>query len=94
MIKPGLSSKLRRKRAGQPGKLGMIRLYGKAWKALVIKCFDRDGWRCVECGRRGSEFNPLDPAHIVARGAGGSDVLSNLRTLCREDHSRSHNAGR
>jgi len=31
-----------------------------------------------------------DMAHIVSRGAGGSDELSNVRTLCHRDHMREH----
>ena len=75
------------------GKLGRVRLRGKALEALRRACFERDGYRCVECRRCGLCHNPLDMAHIQSRGAGGSDTLENVKTLCHECHMKSHNAG-
>jgi 5-methylcytosine-specific restriction endonuclease McrA len=75
------------------GKLGIIRLSGDDLTALRTDCFVRDKFRCQECLR---PVSPLAPewadsrahmAHIVGRGAGGSDTLENVRTLCREHHS-------
>lgn len=44
---------------------------------------------CCVCGAN----PPSDPHHIVSKGAGGSDDLSNLVSLCRRDHSRCHALG-
>jgi 5-methylcytosine-specific restriction endonuclease McrA len=74
------------------GKLGIVRCTGKDLAQLKLACKNRDGWTCVECGRRVSdgvhECNPhrAHAAHIVGLGRGGSDVISNLRTLCAICH--------
>jgi 5-methylcytosine-specific restriction endonuclease McrA len=91
-------SQARRKRAGKLGKLGIVRLYGKAKSALRLECYKRDGGCCVECRKPLPFDGPLKlrahMAHIVGLGAGGSDVLSNVRTLCYIDHiEKEHNAG-
>lgn len=63
-------------------KTGRVVLRGMAWLTLREAVFERDGWRCVECGaRRG-----LDAHHAQARSAGGSDELANLVSLCRRCH--------
>lgn len=46
--------------------------------------YERDGWRCFECGRS----DTLTPHHITPRSQGGSDTLENLITLCLDDHQR------
>lgn len=74
------------------GKLGIVRLTGKALEALRRQCWDRDESRCQwdGCGRwcrweRGfSDSGHM--AHRHGRGAGGSDVLDNVRVLCGEHH--------
>jgi hypothetical protein len=74
------------------GKLGIIRLDGEDLTRLRLDCFERDHNRCSECDRRVSRYAPewadhrAHMAHIVSRGAGGSDTLENVRTLCREHH--------
>ena len=74
------------------GNLGIVRLTGADLAALRVSCFLRDGFRCQECWRR---VHPLAPewapsrahmAHVEGRGAGGSDELSNVRTLCGDCH--------
>ena len=85
------------------GKLGRVRLRGKALEALRRECFTRDGWRCTRvdesvhivpcgCGRTVS-WASGHMAHIVSRGAGGSDVIDNVHTMTQECHGKSHNAG-
>lgn len=91
MIKPGLSSKLRRKRAGQPGKCNIVRLYGKALAALRLQCFERDGYRCQECARP-AMWATGEMAHIRNKRMYG-DVIENVRVLCRDCHRDEH-AGR
>ena len=74
------------------GKLGIVRLEGKDLASLKLACKDRDGWRCVKCGRWVSDevhecsIHRAHAAHIIGRGRGGSDVLENLRTLCSDCH--------
>jgi 5-methylcytosine-specific restriction endonuclease McrA len=61
---------------------------GKAWEQLRKEVFLRDHYRCQHCKR----FVGLTPGdsphcdHIVAKDAGGADVLTNLRTLCAQCH--------
>ena len=44
-------------RYGVPGKLGRIRLRGKALADLRRDCFERDGYRCTcGCGERDVGF--------------------------------------
>ncbi|SDN80688.1 HNH endonuclease [Actinomyces ruminicola] len=51
--------------------------------------FERDGGRCVLCGRAAGEFYEdgarvvLTAGHVVANSHGGSADLDNLRTECR-----------
>ena len=56
---------------------------------------DRDGWRCVKCGKAGRlEVDHIKPVH--ANGGGGEMwELNNLQTLCVRDHiakTRSENS--
>lgn len=41
--------------------------------------YERDGHRCRRCGR--TEYLQLD--HVVPWSAGGADMATNLRTLCK-----------
>jgi 5-methylcytosine-specific restriction endonuclease McrA len=59
------------------------------YRALVVACFTRDGWRCVLCRSR----RQLTPHHIRPRSALGADVLSNLVTLCLQCHRGMDGAG-
>lgn len=83
-------SKARRGRAGEPGNLGIVRLYGKAKTALRRECYQRDQERCVVCRKWVPFGGPLTVrmhmAHIVGLGRGGSDVLSNVRCKCYGCH--------
>jgi 5-methylcytosine-specific restriction protein A len=62
--------------------------YGRrAWKLARRERLVLDNWQCQDCGRvvSGREAH-VD--HVVAKAAGGSDLMDNLRTLCRSCHSR------
>lgn len=79
------------------GKLGIVRLTGEALTLLRMKCWSRDNETCKACGERvhfSARFagDPLayDMAHLKSRGAGGSDLPSNVRTLCHSCHMREH----
>ncbi len=45
------------------------------------KIFERDNFKCVNCGARG-DFNALEVDHIISVKDGGIDDYSNLQTLC------------
>lgn len=49
------------------------------WKEVRAKVLERDGYRCVKCGRRDGR---LFVDHIIERKDGGADYdLDNLQTL-------------
>ena len=56
------------------------RLLGRRWMAIRHRALDRDGWRCVQCGRPGA----LEVDHINGLDAGNG--LDNLQSLCRRCH--------
>src|ERR1039458_1688449 len=79
-------SKARRARSDVPGKTGRVRLYGAALEALRNECWERDKGICQSTGvslyknpRYVGDPLAYDMAHIVSRGAGGSDTLENVR---------------
>jgi 5-methylcytosine-specific restriction endonuclease McrA len=75
------------------------RLKGKAMEKLRRDCFERDGYRCQHktyLSLMGGELWKvcMEPvtwdtghmAHIVSRGRGGKDELSNVETKCAHCH--------
>jgi hypothetical protein len=50
--------------------------------AIRWQVFQRDGWRCVACGRGAHDEVILHVDHIVPRSRGGRDELDNFQTLC------------
>jgi hypothetical protein len=71
---------------------GKIRLSGQALEDLRNEVYERDQGRCqwAGCGKLlplyGSVFTRAHLAHIVSRGAGGSDTAANTRILCPPHH--------
>lgn len=69
-----------------------VRLKGRHMEALRLSCYLRDGGKCCICGCDLSltgehpVWPPMHMAHIKSRGAGGSDVIGNVRSLCPRDH--------
>lgn len=57
-------------------------IHRREWRRLRRAIFERDGYRCVLCGRFGS----LECDHIVAVEDGGTNDPDNLRTVCRDCH--------
>lgn len=57
------------------------------WNYLRKQVFKRDDYKCVKCGFPKN----LTVDHITPRHAGGTDELSNLRTLCVLCHEKVHN---
>jgi 5-methylcytosine-specific restriction endonuclease McrA len=49
-----------------------------------LEVWKRDGFKCVKC----NSDSDLSVDHIHPRSKGGSDDMSNLRTLCRTCNSR------
>jgi len=66
------------------------RLKGKELEALRFAVWERDGHRCVTCGRpvplNGNVFERAHLAHIRSRGAGGEDTPENTRIKCFHCH--------
>lgn len=52
---------------------------------------ERDGFRCVYCGRTDK---PIELAHFVSRAHGGKGVARNLLSLCVDCHRRFDGSGR
>ena len=50
--------------------------------AMRWRVFQRDGWKCVACGRTSHDGAILHVDHIVPRSKGGPDTLENFQTLC------------
>ncbi len=65
------------------GKAGR-RVYRTArWQAVRRAVFERDGWRCVKCGRMG--LIECDHRQPIVRAGDWFD-MGNLQTLCRGCH--------
>ena len=52
------------------------------WEWLRRRTFERDGYKCVECGSR----RRLECDHVLSKANGGSDDPANLQTLCANCH--------
>ena len=58
-------------------------LGSRRWVRLRLQVLNRDGYRCVLCGRAGK----LECDHITPMRRGGDPwALDNLQTLCRVCH--------
>lgn len=78
------------------------RVAGRAWAKRALDCYERDNWKCQDCGttclaRENSavdERRRVQAHHIVSRRNGGTDLLENLVTLCLSCHrKREHRYG-
>lgn len=56
----------------------------KVMPALRWQVFQRDGWKCVACGKTSHDGVLLHLDHILPRSKGGKDGMDNLQTLCGE----------
>ena len=54
---------------------------GKVSNKMRFAIYDRDGWRCRNCGRRTRD---LEIDHIIPIAKGGKTTMSNLQTLCHK----------
>ena len=57
-------------------------LNARRWAAVRRVVFERDGWRCVMCGRAGR----LECDHVDRDWRGDPYDPTNLQTLCRTCH--------
>jgi 5-methylcytosine-specific restriction endonuclease McrA len=80
------------------GKTGRVRLTGKDLEKLRRECYERDDHRCTVCGIylrwEAGYFDSMHMAHIVSRGAGGSDALENVTSKCPGHHWEEHSGGK
>jgi hypothetical protein len=60
--------------------------YPENWQEIRKQALQRDGYRCGNCGATEN----LHVHHIVPLSKGGSNSLSNLRTLCKNCHQKLH----
>ena len=63
----------------------------KRWAALRDAAFDRDAGLCQDCKRQGLTVAAALVHHVIPLRSGGNHwELSNLRSLCRDCHSKEH----
>lgn len=63
---------------------GAVRLRKDIPASLRTAVYERDEYRCVECGT----FRDLSVDHIFPVSKGGTNEFENLRTLCKPCNSR------
>jgi hypothetical protein len=66
--------------------------YPQNWDEIRRQIYERDGYRCVNCGRGGGRNGnaELHVDHVLPRSKGGPDIAVNMRTLCRSCHGARH----
>ncbi len=72
-------------------RMGNVNLASLEWLEQQAAAKERDGYRCVLCGRNGVTLNVH---HIQARREGGTNDLDNLITLCYDCHTKTPTYGR
>jgi HNH endonuclease len=70
----------------QQGKTASQRGYGSQWRVLRAVALERDKYLCQECLKKGRYVTATTVDHIIAKAHGGSDILSNLQSLCDSCH--------
>jgi 5-methylcytosine-specific restriction endonuclease McrA len=63
-----------------------LKLDPKEYAIVRKRVFERDGWRCQECG----SMKNLQVHHMKRRSQLGGDVMPNLITLCVSCHEERH----
>lgn len=60
-----------------------LKLDNQRWQLLRLQIFERDNWRCRNCGKAGR----LECDHIVPLRQGGAEYdPANLQAICRGCH--------
>lgn len=72
--------------APKPGSRAWAGGSTRAWRALRWQALQRDGHRCVRCGKRGQ----LAVHHVVPLAEEGVLTLDNLTVLCEPCHRAAH----
>jgi 5-methylcytosine-specific restriction endonuclease McrA len=67
-------------------KVKRIKLGMQIYRRLIRRVLERDGWRCQKCG----SLENLQVHHKIKRSQLGSDLMSNLVTLCAYCHMAEH----
>ena len=60
--------------------------YGHAWRKLRQQILDRDSHLCQHCIRSGRYIAATEVDHIQNKARGGTDEITNLRSLCTPCH--------
>jgi 5-methylcytosine-specific restriction endonuclease McrA len=55
--------------------------------------FERDSWKCVQCGRGLAEGIELHADHVKAKDMGGKAIIENGQTLCAQHNFMKKNLG-
>ena len=55
--------------------------------------FERDGYRCVRCGRGPSDGVEIHADHIMPKDKGGKAIIENGQTLCAQHNFQKKNYG-
>jgi 5-methylcytosine-specific restriction endonuclease McrA len=63
-----------------------IKVGKQAYRRLLKRVMDRDGWRCQKCG----SLKDLQVHHRQCCSRQGDDSLANLVTLCAYCHKEEH----
>ena len=63
-----------------------VKVGKQAYRRLLNRVMDRDGWRCQKCG----SVKDLQAHHRKYRSRHGDDSLANLVTLCAYCHMEEH----
>jgi 5-methylcytosine-specific restriction endonuclease McrA len=67
-------------------KVKRIQLGKQAYRRLLKRVLERDGWRCQKCG----SLRDLQVHHRTYCSRRGDDSLANLVTLCEYCHMEEH----
>ncbi len=60
--------------------------YGSAWRKVRQQALERDKHLCQDCLAKGRTTVAEQVDHIIPKAKGGTDDLSNCRSLCRPCH--------
>lgn len=86
-LKPRIGGGTARGAWSHPGRESrQARGYGAAWDRLRRQVLQRDCGVCQACARVGLFHPGSEVDHIVPKAEGGTDDLSNLQTICTEQH--------